>query len=296
MVTLIRQSDLAAYSRCPQQKKLGDLTKAGALGKPEQLSMTAYGSVMHHAVSVLERLNAEGRPDALERAHATFDYYWNPANINAICEPVTIWAARQTYAGMTKKGHLTLDLYAQFLAKDRSKLLALEVEFNLPFTLDGVGHVFHGTMDRLSLRKLSGQSYVNVEDYKSGQLQDHLRWNVQFTGYCWATTQRTFWTNAWGEDDGGPLFGQLRLLARRGTWVSLKNGVDHKDAGWRGPQDYDRFWVAVREYIRAVDADIYPLSLTGAVCFYCRYREGICGGVAVPDEDHGRPQPKAVQP
>lgn len=646
----IRQSDLASFTRCPQQKKLNDQVKAGLLRqKPEQLSMTAYGSVLHQAVSTLEALTFHQRPDALERAHATFEHYWAPENISDICEPVTIWAARQTYGGMLRKGHQTLDLYAKYLAKDRSKLLALEVEFNLPFALDGEPHVFHGTMDRLSLRKLSGQSYLNIEDFKSGADQKFLRWNAQFTGYCldgdtpilmasgqwsplrdvspgdhvlgfdehaasqrrrwreatvlrawttqkqalritfedgrhvvcshdhrwlsrsrsalwqrlrraggdgwveadalrpgdelagifapqatmcdsrdymrgyvaganlgdgtfryvpgqrsvsmgypspywvvtspefdkaiidrlggylealgiegvrpfrqkpnpargtsfagtvpmvglrtdrldncerlgvlmeeldsdgyragwlaglydtdgglahgggalsywqkdrevltrvqsyakafgfhfkfegcdcvrlvgdrlqrfrftsliqpvvarknehldgrtvrifdssrvvavqsvgvrplfdittststflangvlshncWATTQQKFWTDAWGEDEGLDLHDQFRLLARRGTWVSLKNGVDRQDAGWRGPQDYARFWAAIHEYIKAVEADVYPLSLTGAVCFYCKFREGICGGVAVPDEDHGRPPPKAVK-
>jgi hypothetical protein len=62
-----------------------------------------------------------------------------------------------------------------------------------------------------------------------------------------------------------------------------------------GPQDYARGWAAVRGYVKAVKADIYPLSLTGDVCFWCQFREGICGGVAVPDEDYGRPAPKPVK-
>jgi hypothetical protein len=631
MGIVVRQSDLSSFSRCAQQKKLNDAFRESGAPR-EQLSMTAYGSVMHHAVSVMERLTYEKRPDALAKAHASFDYYWDPGNITAICEAVTIWAARQTWMGMLKKGHETLDLYANYLAKDTSKLLALEIEFNLPFELDGVEHTFHGTMDRLSLRKLSGQSFLNVEDFKGlaldtplptptgwttmgavqvgdqvmgsdgrpttvvvksaihskpcfrmtfddgssvvcdedhlwqtssgqtgnstavrdvltlrrdlfstpgptgrtqrhqripnaaalnlpeaalpvhpyvygawlgdgrrdlallrkgeiskpdgelfdriasfgygvgpniggphrcrtstvyglrGALRDanllghriipdaylrasyeqrlwllrglmdtdgswnkprkravfttcdkglgeavrelvvslgwkasvfavvregfgltvdawdvcftptdanpfaltrkadlvrlaanaqsgrrlivsiepvvtvstqciqvdapdsmylcgeqmvpthntgkdyeHLRWNAQFSGYSWATTQEKFWTDAWGEDEGLGLCDQLRLLARRGTWISLKNGVVRKDAGWRGPQDYDRFWACVRGYVKAVELDVYPLSLTGAVCFFCPYREGICGGVAVPDEDHGRPAPKVVK-
>ena len=626
--TQVRQSDLASYSRCPQQKKLVDQHKADAGGKqPEQLSMTAYGSVMHHAIHVLEKLNFDKRPDALEKAHATFDFYWDPANITAICDAVTIWAARQTWAGLARKGHQTIDLYAKYLQADVSKLLGLELEFNLPFELDGEQHTLHGTMDRLSLRKLSGQPYLNIEDFKGLALdtplptstgwttmgavqvgdqvigsdgrpttvvvksgvhskpcfrmtfddgssvvcdEDHLwktvsgqrgeneavrdvltlrrdlfskgvkpqrhqrvlnaqaldlpeadlpvhpyvygawlgdgrkkrgeiskpddelfdriasfgysvgpdiggvrsrastvyglgavlrnanllghraipeaylrasyeqrlwllrglmdtdgswhkkrqravfttcdkglgetvrelvvslgwkasvfqvvrtgfgltvdawdvcftptdvnpfslsrkadlvrlaanaqagrrlivsiesvvtvptqciqvdapdsmylcgeamipthntgkdygtrkgdlRWNVQFTLYSFATTQEKFWTDAWGQEEGTELFTRFSVLARRGTWISLKNGVDHQDAGWRGPQDYARGWAAVRGYVKAVKADIYPLSLTGDVCFFCAFREGICGGVAVPDEDYGRPEPRPVK-
>ena len=297
----VRQSDLSSYSRCAQQKKLNDQVRDGDLGRPEVLSMTAYGSVMHHAIHVLEKLNFEKRPDALEKAHATFDYYWDPANISGIPEtyPVTIWAARQTWAGMKRKGHQTIDLYAKYLQADVSKLLGLEVEFNLPFELDGEQHTFHGTMDRLSLRKLSGTPYLNIEDFKTGKdygtRKGDLRWNAQFSGYCFATTQLKFWTDAWGEDEGTKLYERFRLLARRGTWISLKNGVDRQDAGWRGPQDYVRFWAAIRGYVKAVKADIYPLSLTGDTCFWCPFREGICGGVAVPDEDHGRPEPRPAK-
>jgi len=251
--------------------------------------MTAYGSVMHHAVTTLERLHNDKREDALDRAHATFSYYWDPGNIAQVCDPVTIWAARQTYAGMLAKGHSTLDLYADYLTRDISKLLGLEVEFNLPFELDGEQHTFHGTMDRLSIRKLSGTPYINVEDFKTGLDYKFLRWNAQFSGYCWATTQTKFWVDAWGQEDGEALAHRFSVLARRGTWISLKDGVKRSDAGWRGPQDYDRFWAAVRGYVQAVKADVYPLSLTGAVCNYCQYREGICGGVAVPDDDYGRP-------
>lgn len=286
-MTVVRQSDLASYARCAQQKKLTDLSRAGLLAKPEQLSMTAYGSVLHYAVHVLEKLTYEKRADALDRAHATFDYYWQPANIAQICEPVTIWAARQTYSGLLRKGHQSLDLFAKHLKGDQSKLLGLEVEFNLPFELDGEQHTFHGTMDRLSLRKTTSATYVNVEDYKTGQDYKHLRWNAQFSGYCWATTQEAFW-EPWGAE-GPRMYQRFHLMARRGTWVSLRNGVDRQDAGWRGPQDYARFWACIREYVKAVKADIYPLSLKGDVCEFCRYREGLCGGVSVPDPEHGRP-------
>ena len=183
----VRQSDLASYARCAQQKKLGDLSHTGAIPRPPQLSMTAYGSVMHNAIFVMEKLHQQGRDDALAKAHVSFDYYWDPDNIHQICEPVDIWAARQTWAGLKRKAHGIIDLYWEHLQGDRGRLLALEVEFNLPFTLDGEVHTLHGTMDRLCLRKTGSSTYVNCEDFKTGKDPEKLRWNAQFSLYLWAT-------------------------------------------------------------------------------------------------------------
>lgn len=293
----VRQSDLSSYSRCPQQKKLSDIARVGGTARPPQLSMTAYGSVMHNSVFVMEKLHSQANPDALAKAHVSFDYYWDPDNIHQICEPVDIWAAKQTWAGLKRKGHAILDVYHESMVKDTGKLLALEVPFNLPFALpDGSTHTLHGTMDKLALRKTGSNTYVSVEDYKTGKdYPDKLRWNLQFSVYGWATLQRAFWTDAWGEEEGGALHTRFQQLARRGTWVSLRKGVDKMDAGWRGWADYSRMWVGIEQYIRAVEADIYPLSMRGDVCEYCKFGQPnaddvvLCGGVAVPGKDHGAP-------
>ena len=286
----IRQSDLASFARCAQQKKLTDLQRAGALDQPaEQLSRTAFGTVIHHALHVMEKHHHYRDADPLQQALASFEYYWDQANIHVLTPPVTIWCARDTWAGMRRRGLATLELYWHQLEADRGKLLALEVPFTLPYELDGVAHELHGTMDRLSLRRTS-QSFLNIEDFKSGQDYIGLRWNLQFTIYAWATTQPGFW-EAWEDDEGEKLYEQFRLLPRRGTWISVRDGVRRSDAGWRGPQDYARMDAVLRGYVRAVEADNYPLSMTGAVCRFCPFSDGICGGVPVPDEDHGRGGP-----
>lgn len=280
----IRQSDLSAYSRCPQQKRLSDLQKGGLLDKaPEQLSRTAFGSVMHHAVHVMEKAFVHGTGDPLEQALATFRYYWEPANIGGICPPVTIWCARDTWSGMARMGEATLRAYWDRLQKDVSKVLGLEVSFTLPYEIDGVEHELHGTIDRLSLRK-SSATFLNVEDFKTGLDYVGLRWNNQFTVYSYATTRPEFWEQ-WGEPG---LHERFRLLPRRGTWISLRNGAKRSDAGYRGADDFARMHIALREYVRANDLGSFPLSLTGAVCQYCPFREGICGGIPVPDENYGK--------
>lgn len=282
---IIRQSDLASYSRCPQQKKLTDQMKQGLLHHaPEQLSRTAYGSVMHHALHAMEQTHFHKTGDPLATAKATFDYYWQPEQISPICDPVTIWCARDTWHGMQRKAMVTLEVYWERLQKDVGKVLGLEVPFNIPYVLDGEEHTLHGTMDRLSLRR-SGSAFLNIEDFKSGKDYEKLRWNLQFTIYSYATTREEFW-EPW---DVPGLYERFRLLPRRGTWISVQGGVKRSDAGYRGPQDYARMDAGLREYIKAVRADIYPLSLTGAVCEYCPFQNGLCGGIPLPAESYGRP-------
>lgn len=281
----IRQSDLSSWSRCAQQKHLQNQQRAGLLDKePEQLSRTAYGSVMHHAVRVMEERHVTGQSDPLGHARSTFEYFWDQSNTHVICQPVTIWAPRDTWSGMLRKGLAVLGVYWEHLQRDKAKVLGLEVEFNLPYMLDGVEHTMHGTMDKLTLRR-SGRAFLNVEDFKTGEDYVALRWNQQFTIYSWATTQRAFW-DLWGAE-ADDLWERTSVMPRRGTWISLRGGCKRSDAGYRGPQDYARMDVALREYVRANEAGIYPLTLTGAVCRFCPFREGICGGVPVPDENYG---------
>lgn len=281
----IRQSDLASFARCAQEKRLKDLQRDGLLPKaPEQLSNTAYGSVMHHAVRIMEEYHHRQLDDPLGHAQATFEYFWHAENIDAICPPVTIWTPRQTWSGLLRKGLRTLEIYWEHLRRDNGRLLGLEVSFTLPYPLDGVMHELHGTIDRLSVRRAS-RAYLNVEDFKTGKDYLGLRWNTQFTVYSWATLQPGFW-DAWGAE-GPALYERFRLAPRRGTWISLRDGAKRSDAGYRGDLDYARMDVALREYVRAVEAGIYPLTLMGSVCRFCPFREGICGGVPVPEESYG---------
>lgn len=263
------------------------MQRGGLLAQaPEQLSRTAFGTVIHHALHAMEKAFHEGAPDPLGHAKATFEYYWNQANIHLLTPRVTIWCARDTWSGMLRKGLANLELYWMRLQRDNGRLLGLEVSFTLPYWLDGEEHELHGTMDRLSLRKGASGPFLNIEDYKSGKDYIKLRWNLQFTIYSWATMQPAFWEQgAWAGHDLGHLYSRI---PRRGTWISVQRGVKRSDAGYRGAQDFARMDAALREYVKATRADVFPLSIVGEVCEYCPFQSGICGGVPVPAEDYGR--------
>lgn len=256
----------------------------GSVAQPRQLSATAYGTVVHHSLQVMETLHHDGREDALEVAQATFAHYWDPENIGELTPPVDEWIARQSYASLARKGDESLAQYYDYLCQTPSQLLGLEINFNIPYEIDGTWHEISGTVDRLSVRKYNGKSYLSIEDFKTGKKPTFLRYNMQFTVYSWATTQREFW-DPW--DDGDARFAAYQRMGRRGTWVSLKDNK-RSDAGWRAERDYERMRVALAEYVRAVELDVYPPTLSGDVCNYCPFRD-ICCGVPVPDEEYGTP-------
>lgn len=296
-MAIVHQSDLSSWARCPASF---GYQRAGLPRK--QLSATAYGSVIHHALQVFERARHNdglSYQQAVDLAVETFVYYWNPLNISEICEPVDEWIARDTMQGLHRKGIETLRAWCEMIRDSQEELLATEYSFIVPIdgTWDydlGEPHVLAGSIDRFSLKYLKRTLVVETSDYKSGREYKYLRHNLQFTAYSYATTKREFWVGWRGEDGFGPdrgeeLHQRTLGLARHGTWINLKKSPpEMQDAGYRGPQDYARFAVAVDQVMASIAADIFPLQLKGDVCEFCEYQR-VCGGVGVPDKDHGAP-------
>ncbi len=322
-MTSIRQSDLAAFARCAHQVKLNSVV--AQRGERERtLSATVFGTVMHHAAQVMEELHHAGEPDACERAVRTFEHYWHPDHIDAI-EPggIDVFLPRQTWAGLTIRGRDNLRAYYQHLLHDNGMLLATEHTFAVPITLlisrsqpKGFAfsanqsapeeHTLTGTVDRLALRKDSrGKAHLSVEDFKTGAKPTYLRHALQWTVYAYASLEPGFW-DAWPDDDlarireslhrrGFTLYRDdsgLPIIPRRGRWIALRDSFGVHDAGWRTPADFERMKVALAQYIRATQADVYPLSISGQVCTYCPFLySGDCGGVPFDKSDEGVPYP-----
>ena len=277
---LVHQSDLKSYVRCGEQHRR---QINGERGK--QLSATAFGSVMHHALHTLERYRD------VELAVTTFEHYWHPLNIDQICEPVEIWIARQTYSNLLQKGRETIRRYWDLKQYDDEEVLALEIPFVVPIlgTWDGdLGkpHELAGTIDRLSLRHYRRQLQVCVDDWKTGKKPVYLKHNIQFTAYAYATTQPEFWrgnpehlTEGFGAERGLELFERLMNAPRHGWWINVMGGPDWLDAGLRIERDYRRFMHAVDHYVRARVFGIFPLNIDGSVCEFCPFRDTCPEGI-----------------
>jgi hypothetical protein len=264
-------------------------------------SAAAYGSVMHHAITVFERAYYTGTPkrEALQQAIESFLFFWLPANIEAICDPVPAdgWLPRQSYNELRNKGVDVLKKYADLINFDDQELLATEFSFIVPIqgTWDyelEKPHELAGSIDRLATRYYRRALSLCVDDYKTGVPYTYLRQNLQGTAYCYATTQREFWIgnggeDGFGEERGEELFQRFGNAGRRFTWINLRT-VKYEDGGWRGEHDYARFALAVEQYAALIQAEVFPLSISGAVCRFCDMRR-VCGGTGIPDDDHGKP-------
>lgn len=295
----IRQSDLASFQRCAQQVKLETIH-----GEGETLSATVFGTVVHYALMVLEQAFNDGDPQALEKALATFRHYWLPENLPALQaaqgDPpvgVQVWLPRQTYGGLRDRGVRGLEMYFEELKNDTGILLAIEKHFEIPIEVDGETHTLTGTIDRVAMRWYQRKPYISIEDAKTGKKPTYLRFANQWTFYAYASTQPGFWA-----DFNSPEFDELyrklvakkldfmvnpdglEVMKRKGRWLSFREGFAIHDAGWRTEADYRRLKVHLREYIKAVRGDVFPLTVEGQVCTYCPFaRNGMCGGEPLPE-------------
>lgn len=263
-----------------------------------QTSALSYGTVIHYAIEVFEREWRTGTPWRQAKAIAvdTFKHYWHPMNIDAVSKPVELWLPQQSYGSLAARGVAAIEWYADWARTEDEELLATEFGFQVPIagTWDedtDEPHILAGTIDRLSTKFYKRKPVLVVSDLKSGRDYPQLRQNLQFTSYTYATTRREFWEGWRGEDGfrdrGAELYERFQSAARQGVWISLKF---HKiqNAGWRGPDDYTRFALAVEQVVASMKADIYPMNISGENCSYCPHRD-ICAGVGVPKADHGAP-------
>ena len=313
---IIRQSDLASWSRCQLQKYYQDRANADpSATQPADLSITTYGSICHYAMQIGAQALVDGAEieDAIALATKTFEHYWN--NPSELGLRITDWLPRQTFGGLRERGRLAIRNLLELLAKDDHFLLGLEYQFAVPYGMpDGRLHTITGTIDRLAIKRQGGKPYLSIDDLKFGKQPTYLRYNMQGTVYAYCSTLPEFWTgwpdngvgaletfdsqtmgrlqqsfSNWGYalHRGSPHGEDLPLASRRFRWI---NGHDIKiaDGGWRHARDYARMQLAIEAYIASCEAGIYSVNQIGEVCRFCAFRK-TCGGVGLPDDEAGAP-------
>lgn len=267
----VSPTGLQRFATCPEQWRLDHSDQR----VDKATSAQVFGVVVHHSLHVLERFGD------LTRALQTFDWYWHPQHTAELdVKPVEVWLPFQSYTVLRNKGLAMIENYADLRKDDHSQTLALEQEFRVPL---GNDVYLRGVIDRLAVeRRKIGNAYVEVlkvVDYKSGQRDTHLRWNMQGSCYARAVRERTFW-EAFEEAD--ELWERFKDSPRRFEWMDL-GAMAPVDGGMRTEHDDRRVDRAAHMMARCIREEIFPLAVLGSNCKHCPYVDGLCGGLGQAD-------------
>lgn len=250
----IRQSRLKQFADCPHQYFLSHIK---GLGKEEVGSLTVLGSIWHYAIDVYEITGS------LESAIKTFDHYWN--NPEELGLKIDFYHRGSTHKSLRTRAHKMLTRYHE-LAPWQTNVVGTELEFEVPLGT----HTLHGTIDKLV--EHPGQRMLEVVDYKTGSyVPKFLKYNLQFTAYCYATERPEFWEGLGRPDD----FYLYAGWNRSGQWFHARNTKVY-NAGYRNAQDYKRLLLMADRMERSIEENIFILDYSGESCGYCPFTD-ICG-------------------
>lgn len=256
---IVSPSRLKQFGGCARQYYYEHVLQ---IGKSETGSLTALGTVFHYTVDVYETYGHD-----LELAKRVFIYYWDhPDELGA---HIDFWHRRTTKDGLRKRGLSMLEKYHELQPWRDGILIGTEVKFVVPI---GDNHI-RGIIDKLWYRP--GLRTVEAIDFKTGSYVDKaLRYNLQFTAYCYATERPEMWEGLVNEEfrDG---YERFKGWDRQGWWYHARNNKMF-NAGKRGPGEYKRLRLAVDEMERAIERDVYPLDYQGTNCGWCAFTE-VCG-------------------
>jgi hypothetical protein len=254
----VRQSSLKQFGKCARQYYYSQILD---LGGDQQGSLTVFGTIVHYAIDVYENYGYD-----LDLAIRTFRHYWD--HPEELGETIDFWHRRSTKPGLQKRGIEMLRKYHELAPWTEGKLLGTEIHFVVPLG----DHELEGTIDKLWYRP--GQKKVEVIDFKTSALvPEKLRYNIQFTAYCYATERPEFWEFVPGWEHG---YQEFYGWQRAGWWYHARRNKMF-NAGKRGPDDYKRLLLSVEEMEKAIELQVFPLDYSGESCGWCAYAEGVCG-------------------
>lgn len=263
---IFRQSSIRLFQECPLRFRF----QADGMAR-EQSSAMSFGSVIHEAIMELE-VNYD-----LARGVAKFDSMWDdlPNAIDQFGKSLeyNYLIPRYNHDTYRDLGHRILRDWWMLVQWDTDVVLAREYAFDVPIS---EGHRLIGTVDKVVLRTMKdGSIAVVTVDYKTGSKQptrEYLAHDIQFSSYCYATTQPEFWT---GIPNGAELFEQLRDAERHGEWIHVRT-TKRIPAGIRTEMHYNRLRYACEQMQLSIDLGIFMPDLTGEKCEFCEFRK-VCG-------------------
>ena len=269
----ISASKLRTWMQCPLQAKFQYVDKLPR----GQNSSASYGACIHHALQIYNQTGD------VEAAISDFIHTWeHPEELDVV--PDT-WTKGTNFGSLRSRGLATLRNYHEQVKWDSREVIATEHPFVVPFgEFDIVGFIdlVEGHKDG------RGNHELHIVDYKTNKKQpfrNNLPWDVQFTCYSYAPTQREFW---FGTDDSPPVpdaevrWERYKNSQPRGYWYHLETNKEIF-TGLRDDEDYMRLYRIAKEMARALEYEVYVPNLSGDSCTFCSYQKPC--GLPIPKKD-----------
>lgn len=255
-----RQSTIKLFTQCSLRYRFQDQ------GAPrEQSSAMSFGTAIHDAVMQMEL--AYDPQVGIDR----FEAIWQ--HLPDFDLDYDYLIPRYTHSSYTELGYKILRDWWQLIQWESDIVLAREHPFEVSI---GDGNTLAGTADKVALRPQKDGSYsVLISDYKTGSKQptrDYLAHDVQFSSYCYASTQPEFWATI---PNGPKIYAEMIDAPREGEWVQLRT-TKRISAGFRTQMHYSRLAYAIDQIEQSIALGIFVPDLSGETCEYCEFRK-ICG-------------------
>jgi CRISPR/Cas system-associated exonuclease Cas4 (RecB family) len=253
------------FMRCPLQAKFNYIDKI----PQQQSSAASFGSAVHLA---LELYNNTNDLDAAERC---FLFAWDYPKEFGL-EP-EIWNRNTSYGQYRERGIEFIRNYHEENKWVEREILATEHRFCVPFR----NHMISGIVDILETPNDS--NILKITDLKTGYRPSahNLSFDVQFTSYMWAATQREFWVGYepeiekyCGFPNGEELFDRFKNHDIVGVWYDLRKCKEY-EVGPRTEADFNRLHRCLDEIEKAVNLEVFVPNISGESCGLCSYQD-IC--------------------
>jgi len=270
-------SMIKSFMRCPMQAKFNYID-----GLPQkQGSAASFGTAVHLA---LELYNNTGDVEAAERC---FTFAWDHPDHFGI-KP-EIWNRNTSYGQYRERGIEFVRAYHEETKWSEKNVIATEHRFCVPFR----NHLISGIVDILETDKNS--NVLKIVDLKTGYRPSsyNLSFDVQFTSYMWAATQKEFWTGFepekekyCGFENGEELFDRFSGSDIVGIWYDLRKAKSY-EVGARTEEDYNRLHRCLDQIEKAVELQVFVPNISGDACGICSYQD-VCpvySGLELENDD-----------
>jgi|JI9StandDraft_1071089.scaffolds.fasta_scaffold18970_5 CRISPR/Cas system-associated exonuclease Cas4 (RecB family) len=258
---------------CPLRAKFNYIDKIGG----QQSAAASFGTAVHLA---LEIYNLKGGD--VEAAKDIFLFAWdNPEEFGITPE---YYYPRTSYGEYRERGIRFIQQYHENNVWINRDIIGTEHRFCVNLG----DHQISGIVDIIETDV--GSNVLKIVDLKSGQRpnKSNLGYDIQFTAYMYAATQKEFWCGYDDEkyigfENGEELYDRFKNHDIVGVWYDLRQPKNQEYAvGPRTAKDVQRLNMAMDQIAKAIEHEVFVPNISGDSCGLCSYHD-ICPVYTEPD-------------